>query len=40
MKRHGSCIPGLLLFFLLAIIGLVAVAIFVPAMAWQSFGAP
>jgi len=40
MKRRRSCIPVALLFFMLAVIGLVAVAVSVPAMAWQSFGAP
>ena len=40
MKNRRSCIPVALLFFMLAVIGLVAVAVFVPAMAWQSFGAP
>ena len=40
MKRRSSCLPVALLFFMLAVIGLVAVAISVPALAWQSFGAP
>ena len=40
MKRSHSCVPVVLLLFMLVIIGLVAVAVFVPAMAWQSFGAP
>jgi len=40
MKRRRSCIPWALLLFMLVVIGVVAVAVFVPAMAWQSFGAP
>ena len=40
MKRRRSCIPVALLFFMLAVIGLVTVAVSVPAMAWQSFGEP
>jgi len=40
MKRSRSYIPCALLFFILVVIGLVAVVILVPAMAWQSFGAP
>ena len=39
MKHHRSCIPVTLLLLLLVIIGLVAAAVAVPAMAWQSFGA-
>ncbi len=40
MKHPRSCIPAALLFFLLVVIGVVAMAVFIPAMAWQSFGAP
>ena len=40
MKHPRSCIPGALLFLLLIVIGVVALAVFVPAMAWKSFGAP
>jgi len=40
MKQRRSCIPVALLVFMLAVIGLVALAVAVPAMAWQSFGAP
>jgi len=40
MKRSRSYIPCTLVFFMLVVIGLVAVVILVPAMAWQSFGAP
>ena len=40
MKRRRSCIPVALLFIMVVVIGLVAVAISVPAMAWQTFGAP
>ena len=40
MKRSRSCVPIVLLLFMLVIIGLVAAAISIPAMAWQSFGAP
>ena len=40
MKHRHSCIPAALLLFLLVVIGLVAMAVSVPAMAWQSFGAP
>jgi UPF0755 protein len=40
MKRSRSCVPIVLLVFMLLVIGLVVVAISVPAMAWQSFGAP
>jgi UPF0755 protein len=40
MKHSRSCIPAFLLTFMLVVIGLVAMAVFVPGMAWQSFGAP
>ena len=40
MKHPRSCIPAVLLIFMLVVIGLVAMAVFVPALAWQSFGAP
>jgi peptidoglycan lytic transglycosylase G len=40
MKRRRSCLPGILLFFILVGLVLIAVAVFVPALAWQSFGAP
>ena len=40
MKHRRSCIPVVLMVFMLVVIGLVAVAVLVPAMAWQSFGAP
>ena len=41
MKRNSSCLPVLLLFFLLVVlIGLVATVIYVPKLAWQTFGAP
>ena len=40
MKHPRSCIPAVLLIFMLVVIGLVAMAVFIPAMAWQSFGAP
>jgi UPF0755 protein len=40
MKRRRSCLPGFLLIFILVVMGLVGIAIFIPALAWQSFGAP
>ena len=40
MKHRHSCFTGALLLFMLAVIGLVALAVSVPAMAWQSFGTP
>ena len=40
MKRSRSCVPIALILILLVVIGLIALAISVPAMAWQSFGAP
>jgi UPF0755 protein len=40
MNRRRSCLPWFLLFFILVALGLVATAVFVPALAWQSFGAP
>jgi len=40
MKRRRSCVPGVLVLLLLVVIGLVAMAVLIPAMAWQSFGAP
>ena len=40
MKRSRSCLPGILLLFIFAGLMLIAVVVFVPALAWQSFGAP
>ncbi len=40
MKRRRSCLPGILLLFMLVGILLVASVVFVPALAWQSFGPP
>ncbi len=40
MKRRHSCVPGVLVVFLLVGIGLAAVAYLIPGMAWQSFGPP
>ena len=40
MIRRRSCIPGFLVMVLLVIIGLVAMAVYIPAMARQSFGPP
>jgi UPF0755 protein len=40
MKRRRSCLPGFLLICLLAVVVLVVAAVTVPALAWQSFGAP
>ena len=40
MKRRRSCLPGILLLFILVGILLVAIVVFVPALAWQSFGPP
>jgi UPF0755 protein len=40
MKRRRSCLPWLLLFLFLFAMGLVAAAVFVPSLAWRSFGAP
>jgi hypothetical protein len=40
MKRRGSCLPGLLLVFILVGLMLLVVVVFVPALAWRSFGAP
>ncbi|MGD0752324.1 MAG: endolytic transglycosylase MltG [Anaerolineales bacterium] len=40
MKRRRSCIPVVLVMVLLVVIGLVALAVYIPAIAWQSFGAP
>jgi UPF0755 protein len=40
MNRRRSCLPWFLLFFVLVALGLVATAVFVPALAWQSYGAP
>lgn len=40
MKRRRSCLPGILLLFIFAGILLVAIVVFVPAMAWHSFGPP
>ena len=40
MNRRRSCLLWFVLFFLLVVIGLVATIVFVPSLAWQSFGAP
>lgn len=40
MKRKRSCLPGLLLFFLIVGLVLVATLFYIPRLAWQSFGAP
>jgi UPF0755 protein len=40
MNRRRSCLPWFLLFVILVAIGLVATAVFIPNLAWQSFGAP
>lgn len=40
MKHRRSCVPGVLLFLLVVFIGVVALAMFVPAMALRSFGPP
>ena len=40
MKRRSSCLPGLLLLFILVGLVLLVVIVFVPALAWRSFGAP
>ena len=40
MKRGRSCLPGLLLFSIFIGLLLLVVLVFLPAMAWQSFGAP
>ena len=40
MNRRRSCLPWFLLLLMLVGMVLVAAAVFVPALAWQSFGAP
>jgi UPF0755 protein len=40
MNRRRSCLPLFLLLFMLIVVGLIAVAVFIPALARQSFGAP
>jgi len=40
MKRSHSCLPGLLLLLIFIGIVLIAIVVFVTALAWQSFGAP
>jgi len=40
MKHPRSCLPGALLIFLFGFIALVALAVVIPGLAWQSFGPP
>jgi len=40
MKRRSSCLPGFLLLFIFVGMLLLVGVVFVPALAWHSFGAP